>query len=82
MLGLLQCWHFCQAKLIVKNICQNLEGAVKKMEGFEDVIQSNIQEAKDLEKEIEEMTKIAQSVMSCLIYFALVKFPKSVYLHN
>lgn len=63
MLGLFHCWQFYQARLLVKNTKQNLEKAKATIQEFEDNIQENIDAAKRLEIEIEEMTSNAQSVI-------------------
>lgn len=68
MLALIQCWHYCQATLIVKKTYHNLEEANEKMQAFENAIQENIEGVKNLEREIEEMTKNAQAVMQFLYY--------------
>lgn len=72
MLGLFQCWHFCQAQLIVKNTCKNLELSNQKMQSFQDAIQENIQRSKNLEKEIEEMTKNAQLVKQNVLIHSMI----------
>lgn len=64
MLGLFQCWQYCQARHVVKNTNENLENAKKKIQGFEGNIEENIQAAKSLDHEIEEMSKNTQSVIT------------------
>lgn len=72
MLGLLQCWQYFQAQRVVKNSGKNLEDAKNEIQAFENAIQENIESAKNLEKEIEEMTNNAQTVIYFLYLSAMI----------
>lgn len=67
MMGIYQCWLYFQSKREVINANQNLEQEQQNIITFENTIKENIETAKNLEKEIEEISKKSETVSYRLI---------------